>query len=309
MGAAPVALPGEFSGDDPPGPFPGPGLREAVALKKLFDQREIAKLLGISESRVRRWERQGLVPGLKKTGGTLWFDFQALVAFRTVRQLRGQGLSLGKIGKCVAKMRRLMPGLKQPLSEVRISLHRHQVVLARDRLKFTPEGQRLIDFGGSENPAIPLARRDYDDLFALALEDEEAGRLDEAREKYETLLAGRPDHADAMVNLGNLLYLAGAETAAAARYLQALGLNPHHVEGNYNLANLLEGRGELARAAIFYRKALHGDPEFADGHFNLAMVLEGIGDLSGARSHWQRFLSLNPTSQWAGFVRNRLKEG
>jgi tetratricopeptide (TPR) repeat protein len=278
-------------------------------LKKLFDQREIAKLLGISESRVRRWERQGLVPRLKKTGGTLWFDFQALVAFRTVRQLRGQGLSLGKIGKCVAKMRRLMPELKQPLAEVRISLHRHQIVLGRDRMKFTPEGQRLIDFGGSENPTIPLPRRDYEDLFALALEDEEAGRLDEAREKYETILAARPDHADAMVNLGNLLYLAGAETAAAARYLQALGLNPDHVEGNYNLANLLEGRGELARAAVFYRKALHGDPEFADGHFNLAMVLEGIGDRSGARSHWQRFLSLNPTSQWAGFVRSRLREG
>lgn len=277
-------------------------------MKKLFDQREIARLLGISESRVRYWERKGLVPRLKKTGGTLWFDFRALVAFRTVRQLRGQGLSLGKIGKCVAKMRRLMPELKQPLSEVRISIYRHQIVLGKDRLKFTPEGQRLIDFGGSENLTIPLPRQNYEDLFSLALEDEEAGRLDEAREKYETILAARPDHADAMVNLGNLLYLAGAETAAAARYLQALGLNPDHVEGNYNLANLLEGRGELASAAIFYRKALHGDPEFADGHFNLAMVLEGIGDLSGARSHWQRFLSLNPTSQWAGYARSRLRE-
>ena len=65
-----------------------------------------------------------------------------------------------------------------------------------------------------------------------------------------------PEHVDALVNLGNLLYLSGVETAAAARYLQALGLNPDHVEGNYNLANLLEGRGELASAAIFYQKAI-----------------------------------------------------
>ncbi len=278
-------------------------------MKKLFDQREIARLLGISESRVRRWEHQGLVPRLKKTGGALWFDFQGLVAFRTIRQLRGQGLSLAKIGKCVAKMRRLMPQLKQPLSEVRISLHRQQIVLGRGRLQITPEGQRLIDFGGPENLAIPLARQDWERLFSQALEDEEAGRLDEARENYETILAARPDHADAMVNLGNLLYLGGAETAAAARYLQALGLNPDHVEGNYNLANLLEGRGELASAAAFYRKALRRDPEFADGHFNLAMVLERMGDLSEARSHWRRFLSLDPTSQWAGYVRSRLGEG
>ncbi|MGA7577294.1 MAG: tetratricopeptide repeat protein [Desulfobaccales bacterium] len=277
-------------------------------MKKLFDQREIARLLGISETRVRRWERRGLVPRLKKTGGTSWFDFQALVAFRTLRQLRGQGVSLAKIGKCVAKMRRLLPELKQPLSEVRISIHRRQIVLGRDRLKFTPEGQRLIDFGGPENLPIPLARQDYEGLFHLALEDEEAGRLDEARGKYEAILAARPDHADAMVNLGNLLYLAGAETAAAARYLQALGVDPDHVEGNYNLANLLEGQGELASAAIFYRKALCGDPEFADGHFNLAMVLEGTGDLSGARSHWRRFLELNPTSKWAGFARSRLNK-
>jgi DNA-binding transcriptional MerR regulator len=225
-------------------------------VKKLFDQREIARLLGISESRVRRWERQGLVPRLKKTGGALWFDFQGLVAFRTVRQLRGQGLSLAKIGKCVAKLRRLMPQLKQPLSEVRISLHRQQIVLGRDRLQITPEGQRLIDFGGPENLAIPLARQDWERLFS-----------------------------------------------------QALGLDPDHVEGNYNLANLLEGRGELASAAAFYRKALRRDPEFADGHFNLAMVLERMGDLSGARSHWRRFLSLNPASQWAGYVRSRLGEG
>ena len=149
----------------------------------------------------------------------------------------------------------------------------------------------------------------YEDLFFQALEDEEAGRLSEARQKYETILAAVPEHVDALVNLGNLLYLSGAETAAAARYLQALGLNPDHVEGNYNLANLLEGRGELASAAIFYQKAIQVDCEFADAHFNLAMVLEGIGDLSGAKVHWKRYLELNPASQWADYVRRRLEEG
>ncbi len=74
----------------------------------------------------------------------------------------------------------------------------------------------------------------------------EAGRLSEARQKYEIILAARPEHVDALVNLGNLHYLAGDETAAAAHYLQALSLDPGHVEGNSDLANLLEGRGELS---------------------------------------------------------------
>ncbi len=39
------------------------------------------------------------------------------------------------------------------------------------------------------------------------------------------------------------------------------------------------------------------------------MVLEGVGDLAGARGHWQRYLELNPGSQWADYVRRRLEEG
>lgn len=277
-------------------------------MKKLYEPREISRLLGISESQVRYWDRQGLIPHLEKNRGTLWFDFQALVAFRTVRELRRQGVSLNKIRKCVEKLRQMMPGLKQPLAEVRISIHRDQIVLGRNRLKFTPEGQRCLDFDRWENEPISLSAETYEDLFFQALEDEEAGRLSEARQKYETILAAIPEHVDAMVNLGNILYLTGSEAAAAARYLQALGCNPGHVEGNYNLANLLEGRGELASAAVFYQKAIHCDPEFADAHFNLAMVLEGIGDLSGARVHWKCYLDLNPTSQWADYVKRRLEE-
>jgi DNA-binding transcriptional MerR regulator len=279
-------------------------------VKKLYDQREISRLLGISESQIRYWDRKGLIPHRKKTRGTLWFDFQALVAFRTVRELRRQGFSLGKIGKCVARLRQMMPELKQPLSEVRISSHGDQLVLGKDRLQFTSEGQRLFDFTGLEiEEPIPLPIEAYEDLFFQALEDEGAGRLDEARKKYETILTALPDHVDALVNLGNLHYLSGAESAAAARYLQALSLDPDHVECNHNLANLLEGRGELASAAVFYHKAIQGDPEFADGHFNLAMVLEGIGDLAGARVHWKCYLELNPGSQWADYIRRRLEDG
>ncbi|MCX5893165.1 MAG: tetratricopeptide repeat protein, partial [Deltaproteobacteria bacterium] len=226
-----------------------------------------------------------------------------------VRELRRQGVSLAKIGKCVEKLRQMMPGLKQPLAEVRFSLQRNQIILGKDRRQFTLEGQRCIDFDLWENEPIPLPKDTHEDLFFQALEDEEAGRLSEARRKYETILAALPEHVDALVNLGNLLYLSGAETSAAAHYLQALGLNPDHVEGNYNLANLLEGRGELASAAIFYQKAIQLDGEFADAHFNLAMVLDGLGDLSGARGHWKRYLELNPVSQWADYVRSRLEEG
>ena len=72
-----------------------------------------------------------------------------------------------------------MPGLKQPLAEVRISLQQNQLILGRERQKFTPEGQRCIDFDLGEHEPIPLPANTYEDLFFQALEDEEAGRLGE----------------------------------------------------------------------------------------------------------------------------------
>ena len=121
-------------------------------MKKLYDQREVSKLTGISESQIRYWDRQGLITHLEKDRGHLWFDFQSLVAFRTVRDLRLQGVSLHKIRNCVEKLRQIMPGLKQPLSEVRISLVQDQLVLGKNRRRFTPEGQLFMDFAGRRAP-------------------------------------------------------------------------------------------------------------------------------------------------------------
>ena len=146
-------------------------------MKKLYDQREVAKLTGISESQIRYWDRQGLITHLEKDRGRLWFDFQSLVAFRTVRDLRRQGVSLRKIRNCVAKLRQIMPALKQPLSEVRISLVQDQLILGKNRRRFTPEGQLCLDFTVAESATVTRATEACDDLFFQALEDEDAGRL------------------------------------------------------------------------------------------------------------------------------------
>ncbi len=277
-------------------------------MKKLYDQREVSRLTGISESQIRYWDRQGLITHLEKDRGRLWFDFQSLVAFRTVRDLRRQGVSLRKIRSCVEKLRQIMPSLKQPLSEVRISLVQDQLVLGKNRRRFTPEGQLFMDFAGEEIAKVTQAIEASDELFFQALEDEDAGRLSEAREKYEKILATTPDHVDALVNLGTILFLSDAETAAASHYLQALAINPDHVEGNYNLANLLEGQGELDAAVLFYKKAIQAEPEFADAHFNLAMVLEALGNGAQAREYWRRYLELDPESKWVDFIKKRLDE-
>ena len=50
-------------------------------MKKLYDQREVSRLTGISESQIRYWDRQGLIPHLEKaragSGSTsrAWWPF------------------------------------------------------------------------------------------------------------------------------------------------------------------------------------------------------------------------------------------
>ena len=126
-----------------------------------------------------------------------------------MRNLRRQGVSLHKIRHCVARLRQIMPGLKQPLSEVRISLVADQLILGKNRRRFTPEGQLCIDFTGGESAAVTPTSETSEELFFQALEDEDAGRLSEAREKYEQVLAVVPNDVDALVNLGTMLFLAG----------------------------------------------------------------------------------------------------
>ena len=275
-------------------------------MKQLFDQRQVSKLAGISESQVRYWDSVGLIPHAAKEKGRLLFDFQGLVAFRTVKELLVQGVSLGKIRKCLARLRKLLPDLDQPLSEVRVSRWGEQIVFGKDNLTFTPEGQLLIKFSPEKETAPPLPVDPAEELFFLGLEEEQQGEWEQAREKYEAALALKPDNPDTLVNLGNLLHRLGSGPVAEHLYRQALACNPDHPEANCNLAGLLEEGGDLDNALLFYRKAVHEAPEFPDAHFNLGRVLEKLGDLQGAREHWQQYLLLAPESVWAPYIRRWL---
>jgi tetratricopeptide (TPR) repeat protein len=274
-------------------------------MKKFYDQKTVSKLIGISESQIRYWDKIGLIPRAGEEDGSPLFDFKGLAAFRTVRGLMEKGLSNRRIAKCMEKLKTIMPQIDQPLTELRITVHGKNMILGRDSLKFTPEGQLLIDFGkAAKSP--PLLPADAEDLFFQALACAAENRLEEARRKYQAVLAQRPDHVDAMVNLGNIEHQLGACRVAEQYFRKALLIDPDHVEANFNLADILEERNELENAVLFYRKAIHEDPEFADAYFKLGIVLEKLGDIEEAKEQWWTYLDLDSSSRWADYVRSRL---
>ncbi len=277
-------------------------------MTNLYDQNEIARLVGISESQIRYWDSCGIILHADKQKGLRLFDFKGLVAFRTAKELIDRGVSLRMIKSCIRKLKKIMPEVEQPLSEVRITIRDKQIVFSKDNLTFTPDGQLLIDFNVSARRKYDLTADSSEELFFQALECESDELWGEAVKKYEAILRTHPDHVDAMVNLGNVLMELGSPEKAEEHYRDALALDPNHVEANYNLANIFEERGELANALLFFRKALQEEPEFADAHFNLARVLDELGKRQSAREHWLCYLELEPHGEWAGKVRQRLNE-
>ncbi|HEX7504106.1 MAG TPA: MerR family transcriptional regulator, partial [Syntrophales bacterium] len=206
-------------------------------MRRFFSHREMAHLLNLPENRIRNWVRIGLVPHADARRGLLQFDFRGVVALRTLKQLLDQGVSIRTIRKCVETLRQEIPEVDEPLSEIRVYAVGDQIVLRKDNLTFTPDGQLMIDFREDESSVIPMPLDPVEPLFIRALGLEEAGQLDEAKQTYEVILSLNPCHADALVNIGNILYHEGSAELAGVNYRGALEIDPDHVEANYNLAN------------------------------------------------------------------------
>ena len=290
------------------GTLSGLGVQETAHVEKHFTPQEVARLVGIPGGRIRYWTRLGLVPHVRQPKRRLWFDFQGLVALRTIKELRDQGVSLHKIRACVEKLKKRHPEITEPLSQVRFFATRRKIVLAQKRRRFSPEGQLHLDFTEESSRIVPLAGPDSGALFLQALDCERRGAWEEAREKYAAILALKPDHPDALVNLGNILYRWRFQEGAEAHYRQALTSDPDHVEANFNLANLLEEKDRLDEAVVHYQQALEADPGFPEACFNLARTLEKRGDVRLAREYWLRCLTLEPEGEWAAYLRKRLEE-
>ncbi len=277
-------------------------------MKELFDHQEIARLLAISEHQVRYWDRIGLIPHRRKAKGRVLFDFKALVALRTVKELRDRGVCLRRIRRCLERVKKMLPHLEEPLAEVRFGLQGSELVVSRDRRAFTSEGQMLLDFSPGEEGTARQAVDPVETLFFQALEWEERRDWERARTKYQALLKVQPDHTDALVNLGKIMHRAGLTPEAEDCFRWALQTDPDHVEANYSLASVLEGQGDLINALLFYQKALYEDGEFAEAHLQLARVLDQLEERGRARQHWLAYLKLEPEGEGAADARRRLEE-
>lgn len=269
-----------------------------------YTTRDVARLLGLSETQVRSYVRAGLIEVERGSRNEYRFSFQDLVLLRTAAGLVGVRVPQARIVRALRKLKEQLSHGRS-LTELRIGVEGGHVVVSDGGTPWNPEsGQLQFEFTVADlaSQVAPLhapvsaaePERGADDWFAQGLELEHVA-VDEARAAYERALALDPGHPDAHVNLGRLLHEARRLPEAEIHYRAALAAGPHATAA-YNLGIVLEDRKKPDAAAAAYRLALEADANFADAHYNLARLCEQQGDQRGALRHLKSYKTITQGS-------------
>jgi tetratricopeptide (TPR) repeat protein len=144
--------------------------------------------------------------------------------------------------------------------------------------------------------------------FQKGLELEETGApVEEAIAAYSKALEMNPEAAGALVNLGTIYYRQRRFAESEKYYQAAIAADPSYPLAHFNLGNLYDEQGSLPEAYANYRRALGLNPNYADAHFNLALLCERLGEMLKAVHHWQAYLKLDHSGQWADIARRQLE--
>lgn len=303
-------------------------------MTELFSVKDVARIFGLQESRLRYWIQTGFISPSVRRGGRLFYTFQDLINVKTAVELLDAGLSMQNVRKNLEALRAALPNVSQPITRLRICSNGESVVAVDDDVVYEPEsGQVVMAFAVSTlsnriaevlslpkpkpEPAVPKAQVDDDPTIACerptaygyfleGCEAEDRADLKMAEECYRRALDLEPSIAAAHTNLGNIHYERGDLAEARAAFEHALELEPSQPEARFNLGNLLEDLGETELAIAELRRVCSMSPSFADAHYNLGVLLAKVGGVAQAQDHIKRYLELDSTSEWASRSREFL---
>jgi tetratricopeptide (TPR) repeat protein len=272
-------------------------------MKQTYTTRDVASIVGISESRVRYWAQTGVV-GPSSRGRTA-YTFADLVSVKAAKELLDGGVTLQRARKNLEALRSQLGG-DRPLARLRVCSDGERLVVSDGAATFEPlTGQLVLDFGLDElsgqvaeltaptRPAEP-ARQSAWTWFVEAGQHEAHGDDEAALAAYREALAHDPALAAAYTNLGNLYYRRGERGQARSHYEEALTLDPEQPEARFNLGNVYDDLGDASAARLEWYRVVTACPEFADAHYNLAVASGRDGDVATARLHLTRYLELRP---------------
>ncbi len=278
-----------------------------------YSRDELRRILRLSERQLIAWQRQGLVPEGPYT-------FSDLIAAKTILKLRQNKVSLQKIQRTVAALKRKLGGIERPLTELKISSDGRRILVHYEGAMMESDtGQLLFNFDTSRLhasvrpmrvPALPPLmhrKQEAEDWFLKGLKLEERPEtVHDAMQAYIKAIELNPQAAGAYINLGTIYYNMRQLDDAEKCYQAAVTIDPGYALAHFNLGNVFDERGDLPVARRHYEQALRLAPDYADAHYNLALAYEKLGLGAKAVPHWRAYLKLDPSSPWAAYARQQL---
>lgn len=132
------------------------------------------------------------------------------------------------------------------------------------------------------------------EAFLGAVKQHRAGRLAEAEQVYEQILAIDPQHADVLHLSGVLNRQTGRTATALQRLRAAVSLDRTNSVYAYNLSSALRDAGLVDEAIVELRRAISLNPHLAEAHLNLGTLLHSRGDYASAVAAYERALEVRP---------------
>lgn len=123
------------------------------------------------------------------------------------------------------------------------------------------------------------------DLIHEAIQLEQSGAWDVARQRYWSVLQANPGHYRALMNMGDLLRKTGYRGAARLTWQEAARRYPRLVEPWLALGHLEREAEAWQASRTAYVHAIALDQESWTAHQGLAYVLEALGEPEAAARH------------------------
>lgn len=164
------------------------------------------------------------------------------------------------------------------------------------------QGEALLEIGDAAGAIEPLMQAESigQNLkrvrYKLGLALDKAGRADEARFRYLTILARDPHYLPAWTALARNFRAAGLLDFATRAYEQALAINVRHRRSLKELADVMMAEQDWARAAELLEANLKLDPSDDASELNLAIAYRYLGKPNEALNRFDQLLKKHPES-------------
>ncbi len=273
------------------------------AAQTLFTVRDVARIFGLKESRLRYWAQTGFINPSGRKGGYRTYTFSDLVEIKAAHGLIEAGIPLQRVRRTLKALRQAMPAEQASLTRLRVQSDGDDLVVTEDDATFNPvSGQLLIDF---ELVEVGQQAAEVLQFAEAAARRSERGETPELRiSPLEPLdqvdregVAAGEDSATAYgwFLRGCALDEQGNQVdEAIAAYRRSIDLDPGLAAAHTNLGNLhyrLEQRSDALRC---YEVACSLDPEQAEARYNLANIYEEEGDYDLAIAEYRQALRRAP---------------